>query len=223
MILNLAQIIVTRASEIKVDAEPLGERSPPRVAGREAQEMGVAGHVVCAQPFLNNDGVGIALQKLTQACFEMLRSSKDAGAGQFRGRQVEQVVDIPVQVLLSDGLETSVSQTDGFESPEHFCPDSMRFRPAASGGVADQAVGQRRGAFLRHRGPDVDVLSGRQRYDFPSLESAELKRGMLRQAYPQYIRPTLRFAAQKDNGRFLGTHVKCPMGSIPCQKLNLYR
>ena len=110
--------------------------------------MGVAGHVVGAQPFFNNDGVGIALQELTQTRFEVLWSSKDAGAGQFGNRQVEQVVDIPVQVLFSGGLEISVSQTDGFESPEHFDPDSVRPFPAAPGGVADQAIGQRCGPIF---------------------------------------------------------------------------
>lgn len=196
------------ASDVKLDAEPTWKRGPPRVASRETQEVGVAGHVVCAQPFFKNDGMGIALQKLTQTRFEALQSSKDESAGQFSNLQVEQVVDIPVQFLLAGGFEVSVSKTDGFESPEHFLPDSVRFVPAASGGVADQAVGQRRGASLRHRRPDVDVLSRQKLYGLSALESAELKRGMLRQANPQNIRPTQRFAAQEDERGSLRILVK---------------
>lgn len=189
-------------------SEPPGEHSPPRVAGRQAQEVGVAGRVVGTQPFFNNDGAEITFEEFTQASFETLGSSDDASAGQIGSRQVEQVVDVPAQVLLARGFETSVSQTDGVESTEHFAADIVRFLPAASGGVADKPVGQRRGAFLRRRRPDVDVLSHRKLDDLPALESAELKRGMLRQTNPQYIRPTLRFAAQEDERGSLRILVK---------------
>ena len=163
-------------SDIKTLSESFGEGRPPCISGYDAEEVGVARHVVCAQAVFNNDGMGIALKKLTQPSFEMLPSSKDARAGQFGNRQVQQMVDVPVQVLLAGGLGICVSQTDGVESPEHFVPDSVRFLPAASGGMADQAVGQRRGAVPGHRRPDVDVLSRRQRYDLSAFESTECQR-----------------------------------------------
>ena len=168
--------MTARMSDIKTLSESFGEGRPPSVAGREAEEVGVARYVVCAQAVFNNDGMGIALQKLTQPRFEMFPSSKDARAGQFGYRQVEQVVYIPAQVLLDGGLEISVSQTDGVESPEHFAPDFVRSLPAAPGGVADHTVGQRRGAVPGHRRPDVDVLSRRQRYDLSAFESTECQR-----------------------------------------------
>ena len=104
--------------------------------------MGVAGYVVCAEAFFEYDSVGIALDKSSEACFQALPGSDDAGAGQFGSRQVEQVVDVPVQVLVSLTSEISVSQTDGIESPEHFLLDYVGSLPAAPGGVADQPVGQ---------------------------------------------------------------------------------
>ena len=148
------------ASDIKLHTEPLREHSPPRVASREAQEVGVAGHVVGAQPFLDDDGVWVALEESPETFFQVIRRPNYAGAGQFGNRQVEQMVDIPVQFLLAGGLEVPISHADGTKSTKHFAAEFVRFLPAASGGVTDKPVGQRRGAFLRHRRPDVDVLSG---------------------------------------------------------------
>ena len=55
--------------------------------------------VVCAEAFFEDDRPGVTLQKLPETCFQALPGSDNAGAGQFGSRQVEQVIDVPVQLV----------------------------------------------------------------------------------------------------------------------------
>ena len=176
--------------------------------------MGVARHVVGAEAFFEDDGAGVALEKSPEAFFQGIRGPDDACEGQIRGRQVKQIVNVPMKFLGCGRNEISITQADGMESLEHLRPDSVRTLSAAPGGVANQPVGQGRRAFLRHRRSDVDVLARRKLYNPPAFESAEWERGILREANPQDIRPAVGIVAQEDERRYLRIHVERLVGMV---------